>query len=252
MTRVVSGRGSCRVLLAPIGAFFPLLPLLLRWGTDIWGSMRVVGSAISLAAALIAGYVLFLLARLDLDERAARTTVVLAAVFPTSLFSVRRGLVPVGVGAFCLYLGGTHGSPLAPFEAEHFWGRACSWPFDGRSARCWAPRVPRGHVLAGTQHIYAPGSPVGWDAYQLIELPFLALAMAGLWMCWRRLPLAYFAYALVLCCQALSYPTPDDPMESFSRYLLVMFPIFMGWGAWLSSRPLARRACGRLVAPPAI
>ena len=59
--------------------------------------------------------------------------------------------------------------------------------------------------------------------------------------CWRRLPFAYFAYALVLCAQALSYPTQVEPMESFSRYLLVIFPIFMGWGAWLGSRPVARR-----------
>ena len=68
-------------------------------------------------------------------------------------------------------------------------------------------------MLSGTQRPFGLGSPLGWDAYQLIDLPFLAFAVAGLWMCWRRLPFAYFAYALVLCAQALSYPTQVEPMR---------------------------------------
>ena len=69
----------------------------------------------------------------------------------------------------------------------------------------------------------------------------MTFAAGGLWLCWRRLPFAYFAYGLVLCLQALSYPLPVEPIQSFSRYLLVIFPVFMGWGAWLGSRPVWRR-----------
>jgi hypothetical protein len=318
-------------------AFFPLLPLLLRGGAALFGSAVVAGSVISLIAMTIAGALLYRLARLDLDARAAGTTVALVAVFPTSFFlsavyteslflalslgafyAARRErwllagvlggfagatrnagilllvplvlmylygprdggvpvrcpaprwlahggrvgvalwprfalvvgrrmpiaglvLVPAGLLAYCAYLAIKLGAPLAPFAAEHVWGRSFAGPFGGALRAIGRAPTALGHVLGGTQRPFGYGSPLGWDANQLIDLPFLAFAVAGLWMCWRRLSFAYFAYALVLCFQALSYPVPEEPLQSFSRYLLVMFPIFMGWGAWLSSRPLARR-----------
>jgi len=45
----------------------------------------------------------------------------------------------------------------------------------------------------------------------------------------------------VMLAQTLSYPTPNEPLQSFPRYMLVIFPLFMGWGAKLADRPLARR-----------
>ncbi len=150
------------------------------------------------------------------------------------------GLVPAGMAAYFAYLGLRHGTPFAPLSAEDYWHRAFAGPFGG------AVRALRGlpHavsvVLGGHQRVFALGAPVGWEAYQLIDVPYLAFAAAGLWFCWRRLPFAYSAYALVLLCQALSYPTPVEPMESFSRYLLLVFPVFMGWGAFLGERRVAR------------
>jgi hypothetical protein len=319
-------------------AFFPLLPLILHGGAVLLGSAVVAGALVSLIAMAIAGALLYRLARLDLDARAATTTVALLAVFPTSFFFsalyteslflaltlgafyaarrerwlaagflgalasatrnagilllvplalmyfygprdggrplsrpapgwlARRGrfaaalwprfglvaagrapiawlaLVPVGLGAYCAYLAVKFGSPLAPFTAEHVWGRSFAGPFGGAIHAILRAPTALGHVLGGTQRPFGYGSPLGWDANQLIDLPFIVFAAAGLWMCWRRLPFAYFAYVLVLCLQTLSYPSPEEPVESFARYLLVMFPIFMGWGAWLSSRPAWRRA----------
>jgi hypothetical protein len=150
-------------------------------------------------------------------------------------------LIPAGLLAYCAYLAVKLGTPLAPFAAEQVWGRSFAGPFGGAIQGVLGAPAALRHVLGGTQRPFGLGSPLGWDAYQLIDLPFLAFAVAGLWMCWRRLPFAYTAYALILCAQALSYPTHVEPMESFSRYILVIFPIFMGWGAWLSSRPVARR-----------
>jgi hypothetical protein len=151
-------------------------------------------------------------------------------------------LVPAGMLAFMGYLALRYGSPLAPFRVESYWGRSFAGPFGGVvQAVGGLPRAVA-HVLGGTQRQFAPGAPLGWQAYQLIDVGFLGFAAAGLWFCWRRLPWAYTAYALVLVCQALSYPMPSEPMGSFSRYLLGVFPVFMGWGAVLALRPVARWA----------
>lgn len=151
-------------------------------------------------------------------------------------------LVPAGIVAYIVYLATTHGAPLAPFQAESYWGRAFAGPFGAVAVAVL--RLPGAvmRVLHGTQHGIGPGAPLGWEAYQLIDIPFLIFTVAGLWLCVRRLPRAYAAYALVLVCESLSYPTHVEPLESSSRYLLVVFPIFMAWGAYLSSRRWTRRA----------
>lgn len=149
-------------------------------------------------------------------------------------------LVPAGLIVYCAYLGVKLGAPLASFQAEQIWHRTFAGPFGAAvQGVLGAPSALR-HVLDGTQRPFGYGSPLGWEANQLIDLPFVLFALIGLWHCWRRLPFAYFAYALVACAQALSYPIPIEPLQSFSRYLLVIFPIFMGWGAWLAPRRVAR------------
>jgi hypothetical protein len=146
------------------------------------------------------------------------------------------------LGSYFLYLGVKHGTPFSPLHVEGYWGRSFAGPF-GAVEHALA-RLPDAvwRVSTGHQHPFGAGAPLDWEAYQLIDLPFLAFALGGLWLCLRRLPFAYFAYALVLCAESLSFPTQVEPMESFSRYLLVIFPVFMGWGAYLASRAPARRA----------
>ena len=70
---------------------------------------------------------------------------------------------------------------------------------------------------------------------------FLAFAAAGLALSWRRVPFAYFVYAVALLAESLSYPSVTEPLLSFSRFVIPMFPVFMGWGAWIGERPVARR-----------
>jgi hypothetical protein len=292
-------------------AFFPLLPLLLSGGEHVFGSPLVVGLIVSLGSCLVALQLLYRLALLDLGERAARTSVLLLAFFPTALFlsavyteslflalsvgavyAARRGrwpwaavlaalasgtrssgvlllvplvaiwigearrrgrdlrwrtslpwlaLVPAGLLAYMGYLWVTHNAPLAPFQSEVFWDRSFAGPFGAVwDALRGIPDALR-LVLTAHQEPFAAGSPFGWQAYQLLDLPFLAFAAAGLWLCWRRLPRAYTAYAAILLAQALSYPVPSDPLKSFSRYTLVIFPLFLGWGAMLGEHPRARK-----------
>jgi hypothetical protein len=48
----------------------------------------------------------------------------------------------------------------------------------------------------------------------------------------RRLPLAYSAYALVGVLLPLSYPVDGEPLQSFPRYIVVLFPLFIWLALW--------------------
>jgi hypothetical protein len=297
--------------------FFPLYPLLISIGAHLFGSTLVSGIVISVVSMLAGMMLLYRLARLDLDEHAARLTVLLLALFPTSLFfsavyttslflmlsvaaiyAARReqwalaglcggltaatrpngillflplvmlylygprvappaitsgawwrprfpvswsiswlALVPAGLAAYLGYLAVVHGAPLAPYRAASVdWGHVFAGPF-GAVVRTLVdlPDDLRG-LVTGNARAVGPGDPLSWNARDLIDLGFLAFAVAGLLAAWRRLPMAYIAYAFVSLAQALSFPPPHEPMIGFSRYLLPIFPLFMGVAARLSGR----------------
>lgn len=68
-------------------AFFPLYPLLLRWGGVLFdGDLLVTGIVLSLACYAAAMVLLYRLVRDDFGERVASLTVVLVALVPTTLF----------------------------------------------------------------------------------------------------------------------------------------------------------------------
>ena len=146
-------------------------------------------------------------------------------------------LVPAGLLAYMGYLALAHHAPLAPFQAEAVWGRHFAGPFGGLVKALVA--APTDLRLGVTGHAVVVGgaAPISWPTHNLIDLVFVAFAAGGLAVSWRRLPAAYLLYALALLAQALSYPTIAEPLQSFPRYVLVIFPVFMGWGAWLGERP---------------
>lgn len=150
-------------------------------------------------------------------------------------------LVPAGLLAYMGYLALAHHAPLAPFQAEAVWGRHFAGPFGGLVKALVA--APADLRLGVTGHAVVVGgaAPISWPTHNLIDLVFVAFAAGGLAVSWRRLPAAYLLYALALLAQALSYPTIAEPLQSFPRYVLVIFPVFMGWGAWLGERPRAYR-----------
>jgi hypothetical protein len=295
-------------------AFFPLYPLLIHFGTAVFGSPLIVGALISIAAMTVGLYLLYLLARLDLSERAARTTVLLLAFFPSALFlsavytealflmlsvgaiyaarldrwgwagllgclaaatrsngilialplmllylyGPRQGLqptpgaawwrprycitrsalwlalVPVGAIAYLTYLGVAHHAPFAPFQVEGLWRRGFAGPFGAVVHLVSAIPHDIDRVLTGATIPVLPGDPISWNTHDLIDSGFLAFAALGLAFSWRRVPVAYFAYAFVMLGQTLSDPSSTEPLASFARYVLVIFPLFMGWGCKLA------------------
>jgi hypothetical protein len=303
-------------------AFFPLYPLLIHLGAGVFGSPLIVGVAISVVSMGIAIYYLERLARLDLGEHAARTTILLIAFFPTALFLsavyteslflalsvgsvyaarlnrwsvagllgalaaaarpngvlivlplivlyfygprtfAAKGaikawllpdsrplrslvwllLVPVGLIAYMVYLWITHDAPLAPFQVQAAWGRQFAGPL-GAVGKLLTLLPHDVHVvLHGGAHRVTIGDAISWPAHDLIDLGFLAFAGLGLAFSWRRLPMAYTVYALAMVAESLSSPDINEPLASFPRYILVVFPLFMGWAAELGENRRASRA----------
>jgi hypothetical protein len=270
--------------------------------------------------------VLYRLALLDLDDRAARLTVLLVALFPTSLFfsavyttslflmlsvsaiyAGRRerwplaglcgglaaaarpngmllllplvimylygpraaprasstqawwrprfpitwsiswlALLPAGLVAFLGYLAIVHGAPLAPYRAATVdWGHAFAGPFGAVVRTIGALPGDVHGLLAGRARLVGPGDPISWNVRDLIDMGFLAMAVAGLATAWRRVPLAYVVYSVAVLAQALSFPAPHEPMIGLARYMLPIFPLFMGLAARLSGRrPLTLAVLG--------
>ncbi len=62
----------------------------------------------------------------------------------------------------------------------------------------------------------------------------------------RRLPAAYGAYALGGLALPLSYPVTPQPLQSISRYEVLIFPLFMWAGWWVSRRRITAPAVAAL------
>jgi hypothetical protein len=165
--------------------------------------------------------------------------------YRVSLSSAWLAVVPLGLIVYMGYMGVAHHQPFAPFTSEAIWGRFFAGPFGGALQAVSHLPSDVAHVISGHAAPVGTGDPLSWSAHNLIDLGFLAFAAIGLGAAWRRVPVAYFAYAVVLVAQAASYPTPVEPLESLPRYLAVIFPVFIGWAILLRRR---RRLAGVAIA----
>lgn len=148
-------------------------------------------------------------------------------------------LVPAGFGAYLLGLALSSGQGLAPLHAHGVWFRHFAAPFGG----IWDGAVAAWDGLRQLVHgpgppIYFPqagGNPLIVAEQNLILFAALIVAVIALVGTFRRLPVAYGAYALATLAVPLSYPVTPQPLQSISRYAVVIFPLFM-WAGWWVSR----------------
>lgn len=156
----------------------------------------------------------------------------------TSLRRVRPkvlwlGLAPAGLAAYSVYLQLTLGDALAWSHLEAAWGRVKEMPWDGvylglRAA--W-------HAVDGT-----PPDAV-YRLPALVDMTALVVVGACLLVAWRRLPIAYSAYATLVVLatlSAVSHWLVPEPLISFPRYSLVLFPLFMATALICEARRLTR------------
>ena len=135
---------------------------------------------------------------------------------------------------------------LAPFHAHRVWFRHFAGPFGG----VWDGAVAAWDGLRQLIHGPAPpvyfkvagGDPLMVAEQNLVLFGFLVVALAALVGALRRLPVAYGAYAVATLAVPLSYPVTPQPLQSISRYVVVVFPLFMWAGWWVSRRRLTTPA----------
>jgi Mannosyltransferase (PIG-V) len=155
-------------------------------------------------------------------------------------------LAPTGLLAFALYLGLAGASPLAFAQTQHdYWGHVARLPWttlvDAVRFEWWDLREIVGGAGGATLFGISPADAVSTRLQNLLPLASLAIAVPAVIGVWRRLPAAYGLYVTAAILVNLMSPTTiDQPLRGMSRYLTVLFPLFMWFGGWLAERPKLR------------
>jgi hypothetical protein len=163
----------------------------------------------------------------------------------------RRGLdrgllwlaaVPIGLASYLGFLAFKGYGFLAPFlqESTSAYGRQMAGPVGTFVAAVQSAAV--GVRSLTSQPIYAPSihGPLTTGAESILLLIVLAIALAALVTAFRRLPLAYGAYALATLVVSVWSTVSGQPLNSVDRYTLTIFPLWMAAGAWVAERRLSR------------
>jgi hypothetical protein len=150
-------------------------------------------------------------------------------------------LVPVGLGAYILFLALSTGHGLTPFTAEKYWYHHFAGPLGGvwdGAVAAWDGLRQLIHGPSSTVIYFrqAGGNPITVAGQNLMLFGFLAVGAVAVVGVVRRLPLAYGAYALLALGIPLSYPVTPLPLSSLPRYELVVFPLFMWAADWVHRR----------------
>ncbi len=150
-------------------------------------------------------------------------------------------LIPAGLATYMAYLWARFGDATLFIEAQKVtWHRSLGWP----QAEMWRGlRAAYRGMHFATGHLSSlPSSLLPGHSMEVVlartVLPFGALAFAAvcLVLAFRRLPLYYGVYALLALLIPLSEPSRLVPLYSFHRFVLVVFPLFMGLGIALQGR----------------
>jgi hypothetical protein len=150
-------------------------------------------------------------------------------------------LMPAGLAAYMGYLLIAHGAPMAPFHAARTdWGRVFAGPFGAAVNLIGALPGDIHGLLAGSTRPVGPGDPLSWNSHDLIDLGFLAAAIAAAAASWRRVPLPYFVHGVIVLMFSSSFLSPHSSLQGLPRYLLPAFPLFIGAASRLVDRPRLR------------
>lgn len=146
-------------------------------------------------------------------------------------------LVPLGLVAFCLYCAAEGLGFGAPFSAQDAWNRS----FGGPLAAVWEGAselwTSAGSILAGDERPTFPFDP-GWVNVGLFAC--LLVVLVGVALAIRRVPFAYWAYAVCALAIPLSYPVDGQPLMSLPRFVAVLWPLHLAVALVVVERPRAR------------
>lgn len=145
-------------------------------------------------------------------------------------------LAPLGIVAFSVYLHLAVGDGMAWQHAQELFGRQTVDPLSGAWAGLRDAGIGLGHLVDGSYQ--------GSDHLNIAEAGFVTLAIAGGIGALRMLPVAYGTWVLVSLVPIFVSQPPDNPLWSSSRFIVVLFPIFL----WLAAQCERRGATTTVVA----
>jgi Mannosyltransferase (PIG-V) len=149
-------------------------------------------------------------------------------------------LVPLGLVAYCAYLGLIGDDALAPFHAQQQWFRSFAGPFAGVWDGVVAGVDGIRQLLSGARSPVffraAGGDPFVAAHHNVELLGWLVLSVVATFGALRRLPAAYGAYLLAALALPLSYPVAPQPLMSLPRFVAVLFPLAIWLALWMTGR----------------
>lgn len=189
--------------------------------TDRWAAVGVLGC---LAATTRSAGMVLLVPLAVLWWQGGRRTADLAWL----------ALVPAGLVAYCAALAAGGHDALAPFHAQDAWNRVFAGPFGGVPDAVSAAWEGTRAIAAGGPRPVAASFDWAWLNIGLLAcLAGVAVALAG---AVRRLPAAYWLYAVVALALPLSFPVESQPLMSLPRFVAVLWPLHL----WLALRLTGR------------
>ena len=108
------------------------------------------------------------------------------------------------------------------------------------------------HVFEG-RRVFRPSilSPIGVPLENIALLVVLVIVLLALVQCWRKLPLAYSAYASVVLVIVTWSASRPVPLIGLDRYTLTIFPLWMAAADWLQRHRLlgitVALSCGAMI-----
>ena len=147
-------------------------------------------------------------------------------------------LVPLGLVAFSVLLALSGEDAWGPLRAQEAWMRSFAGPFAGVVHGADAAWDGARAILAGDPRPVGPYDAFWLDVGLFATLVAVLVALAG---AVRRLPPAYWAYAVAALALPLSYPVEGQPLMSLPRFAAVLWPLHLWLALWVLGRGTATR-----------
>ncbi len=221
-------------LLLAVGAF--LAARMGRWA--VAGAILALASATRVPGLLLIVPVALIYLYGPRADREPTATRGLRPRYPLRPNAAWLLLAPLGLVAFSVYLHFALGDAFAWQHAQALFGRQTVDPFTGT----WHGLREAGRALG--RMVSGPYREVTSDHLDVVEVGFVALALAGGIGALRKLPVAYGSWVLVSLVPVFVSQPPDNPFWSSPRFIAVLFPIFL----WLAIACERREATTTVVA----
>ena len=141
--------------------------------------------------------------------------------------------VPFGLAAFCLVLGASGQDAFGPFRAQEAWDRSFAGPLGAIPDAVGAAWDGVAALLSGDARPTEPFDPAALNPVLLVVLAGTLLALVG---AVRRLPAAYWLFAVTALALPLSWPVDGHPLMSLPRFVAVLWPLHLWLALWLVER----------------